>query len=53
VTHGGPPRQASGFAIGCLWILALLPLLSIVAIIGLIFLGGQVSYIMSNVGTSI
>ena len=52
-THGGPPRRIGGLAIGCLWLLALLPLLSIVAIIALIFMGNQVSAIMSSVGTSI
>jgi len=32
--YGGPVREANGCAIGCLWVLALLPL------IGLLFLGG-------------
>ena len=44
--YGGPPQRTSGAAIGCLWILALVPLLSmvaIVAIVTLIFLGSQVS----------
>ena len=51
--YGGPVVRSNGVALGCLWIFALLPLLAIVAIIGLIFLGGQVSRILSTVGTSV
>lgn len=47
--YGGPVQQPSGAALGCLWILALMPLLSIVAIIALIFLGGQVSSTLESV----
>jgi len=45
--HGGIVERSNGAAIGCLWILALFPLLAIVAIIALIFLGTQVSSILS------
>jgi hypothetical protein len=41
--YGGPVERPSSAAIGCLWLLALLPLLSIVAVIGLIFFGSQVA----------
>jgi hypothetical protein len=51
--YGGPVAQPSSAAIGCLWILALAPLLGILALISLIFLGGQVSDILSTVGNSI
>ncbi len=51
--HGWPVQRANGVAIAFLWVLALLPLLSIVAIIALIFLGGQVSQILSTVGNSV
>ena len=37
--YGGPVERSSGAAIGCLWLIALWPLLSIVAIIGLIAVG--------------
>jgi hypothetical protein len=40
--YGGPVRQSNSAAIGCLWIIVLLPLLSIVAIVALIFLGSQI-----------
>ena len=45
--HGGIVQRSNGAAIGCLWIIALFPLLAIVAIIALIFLGSQVSSILS------
>jgi TM2 domain-containing membrane protein YozV len=51
--YGGPLQPANGVAIGCLWIVALLPLLAIIAVVALIFLGGQVNSILSEVGTSI
>jgi TM2 domain-containing membrane protein YozV len=51
--YGGPVRRANGVAIGCLWLFALLPLLAILAVVALIFLGGQVSNILSQVGSSI
>jgi TM2 domain-containing membrane protein YozV len=41
--YGGAVEHPSGAAIGCLWILALLPLLSSLAVILLIFLGGAIS----------
>jgi hypothetical protein len=40
--YGGPVQQPNGAAVGCLWILALLPLISIFLVIVLIFLGGAV-----------
>lgn len=39
--QGGPIEKSNGAAVGCLWIVALLPLLAIVALVGLIFLGSQ------------
>jgi len=51
--YGGPVQVPNGAAIGCLWLVALLPLLAIVSIISLIFLGGQVERILSTVGTSV
>jgi TM2 domain-containing membrane protein YozV len=41
--YGGPVQQPNGAAVGCLWILALLPLVSIFLVIALIALGGAVS----------
>ena len=52
-TYGGPGKPANGCAIGCLWILALLPLLAIGLIVALIFIGGQVAEILSEIGTEI
>jgi TM2 domain-containing membrane protein YozV len=40
--HGGPVERSSNFALGCLWILALLPLLGGLAVILMIFLGGAI-----------
>ena len=34
--YGGPVRQSNGLAIGCLWILALLPLLAVVLVLALV-----------------
>ena len=54
--YGGPVRRANGAALGCLWVVALAGLLwvlAIFAIIALIFLGGQISNILSDAGTSI
>jgi TM2 domain-containing membrane protein YozV len=51
--YGGSVETPSSLAIGCLWIVALLPFLFIFGIVALIFLGGQVSAILSNVGTSV
>ena len=48
-----PVVAADSTAIGCLWVFALLPLLAIVAIVALIFLGSQVSTILSRVGDSV
>jgi len=50
--HGGPVEKSNGVAIGCLWVLALLPLLSIFVLTVLIFLGSQVSSILSTTATS-
>lgn len=47
--YGGTVRQRSGAAIGCLWLLAILPLIAIVfSIVALIFLGGQVRSILNT-----
>ncbi len=55
--YGGPIRTPGSGTIGCLWALALLPLVLFLiagfAIVSLIFLGGQVSQILSNVGSSV
>lgn len=51
--HGGPVRPANGLAIGCLWIVALWPLLAIVALAGLLFVGGAVSEVLSEVGNTL
>jgi hypothetical protein len=51
--YGGPVRQSNGLALGCLWVLALLPLillvLSVVFLGGLIFLGGEIESILSEI----
>jgi len=51
--YGGPVKSENGCAMGCLWVLALLPLLAIVLVISLIFIGGQVASILSEIGTQI
>ena len=51
--YGGAVQRPSSVAIGCLWLLALLPLLALISIVGLLFLGGQVSKILSTVGKSV
>jgi TM2 domain-containing membrane protein YozV len=53
IRHNQPATATSGAAIGCLWLLALVPLMGILAIVSLIFLGGQVKTILSAVGSSI
>ncbi len=45
--------QTSGLFIGCLVIAAIVVLVFVASIAGLIFLGGQVSSILSEVGTSV
>ena len=52
----GPPpttTPARSFALACLVVAALIVLIPFIAIVALIFLGGQVSQILSDVGTSI
>jgi TM2 domain-containing membrane protein YozV len=48
--YGGPVQQSNGLAIGCLWILALLPLIVLVLLLatipGLVFLGSEISSII-------
>lgn len=54
--HGGPVRRPSSAGLGCLWIVALVPLLGIIAIVAmfaLIFLGGQVGGVLSTVGEGV
>ena len=56
VSGWGPPpttTPARSFATACLVVAALIVLIPFLAIVALIFLGGQVSQILSNVGTSI
>ncbi len=48
-----PANAGNGLAYGCLAIVVALLVIAIVAIVGLIFLGGQVSSILSEVGESI
>ena len=52
-THGGPVTTPNGCALGCLWIIALLPLLAIGLTFSLIFLGGQIELILSEIATEI
>ena len=42
--YGGSVERTPGIAVGCLWLIALWPLLWIV-LVALIFIGGQVSYV--------
>lgn len=50
--YGGPIEKSNGAAIGCLWIVALLPLLLVLAFTGLIFLGTQTgSFASMGLGT--
>jgi len=49
--YGGPVRRASSAGIGCLWILALWPVVSISIVLALIFLGSQTQQILSRVGS--
>jgi TM2 domain-containing membrane protein YozV len=51
--YGGPVQHPNSVGIGCVWLGAIAPLLLVAAIVALIFLGGQVSTILSNVGTEI
>lgn len=51
--YGGPVQRPNSVAIGCLWVLALLPLVGIVSIVALLFLGAQISHILSDVGRSV
>jgi len=48
-----PVGPGNGLAYACLAIVLIVPLLAIISIIALIFLGGQVSDILSAVGESI
>ncbi len=48
-----PVGGGNGIAMACLLILGLLVLLAVIAVLALIFLGGQVSSILSAVGTSV
>jgi hypothetical protein len=41
--HGWPLQRSNGLAIAVLWVFALLPLIAMIAIVGLLFLGGQIS----------
>ena len=43
----------SGLAVACLLIVGIILLFSLFGIVGLIFLGGQISKILSTVGSSI
>jgi TM2 domain-containing membrane protein YozV len=51
--YGGPVQQSNGCAIGCLWLVALLPLIGlgllIAAIPGLVLLGVEIESILSEI----
>ena len=54
--YGGPVRESNGCAIGCLWVIALwglvaigLTLITLASLAGLIFLGGEISEILSEI----
>ena len=51
--HGGPVRRMGGGAQALGWVLALLPVLAVVAVVALIFLGGQVRTILLEAGEAI
>ncbi len=55
--YGGPVQKSNGVAIGCLWIVALLPFILIVlalaSIFGLIAVSGEISEILSEIERSI
>ena len=46
-TYGGPVQQPNGCAIGCLWALALWPLVAIVGLAIMLVLGLQIAWISS------
>jgi RDD family len=48
-----PAGAGNGLAITCLVIVLIAPLLVVISLLALTFLGGQVSSVLSNVGTSI
>lgn len=50
---GGPVQVPNAVGIGCLWVLALWPLVLFAAFVGLIWLGGEISSILSEIGTEI
>ncbi len=52
-TYGGPVQQPNGCALGCLWALALWPLVAIIGVAVLVFLGLQVDSILSEIETGI
>jgi TM2 domain-containing membrane protein YozV len=45
--HGGAIESPNGCAMGCLWVLALLPFLAIGLVVALIFLGGSIDLLVS------
>jgi uncharacterized RDD family membrane protein YckC len=48
-----PANAGNGLVYACLFVLVILPILAILSIVSLVFLGGQVSRILSNVGASV
>ena len=51
--YGGQVQQPNGAAIGCLWILALLPFLAIGAIVLLVLLGGGIATVLDEIAVGI
>ena len=51
--YGGLPARPNSAGLGCLWLIAIWPLISIAAIVMLIFLGSQVSTILSQTGDAL
>ena len=51
--YGGAVESPSGCALGCLWILALLPFLAVGLVISLIFLGGGIELMLSAIEAEI
>lgn len=51
--YGGPERESSGCAIGCLWVLALLPFIAVAVIVALVVLGNGIADVLSQIEQSL